>query len=260
MTTTDFLNLTNESSLLTRNIGVYSFDTVDSTNSEARRSVLTAKAKTPALFIANTQTGGRGRMGRSFFSPVGTGIYMTLALDVSGDKAADTVRLTAATAVAVSRAIKQVTGITIGIKWVNDLYLEGKKVCGILAESFSLGDRRYALIGVGINLSTKTFPNELCDVAGSICKTDGARRELALAVCREIYDAYQKNDRSFMDEYRALSVVLGKNVRFLVEGETHEGQAVEIDGDGALLVKTNGGEIKRLCSGEITLRLSEVEK
>ena len=186
---------------------------------------------------------------------------MTLALDVFADASADAVRLTAAAAVAVSRAIKQVTGITVGIKWVNDLYFNEKKVCGILAESFSCGDGRCALVGVGINLSTRDFPSGLRDVAGSLGGgSDGVRRELAVAVCREIYDLYEKKDRSFMDEYRVLSVVLGKRVRFFIGGEAFEGHAEDIDGDGALSVRTDGGEVKRLYSGEISLRSSEVEK
>ena len=261
MNTNDFLKIADEASLTERNINIHSFEVVDSTNSEAKRAVMSGKAKAPALFVANTQTSGRGRMGRSFFSPANTGIYMTLALDVTEDTAADTIKLTAATAVAVSRAIKQVTNITVGIKWVNDLYFMGKKVCGILAESFSADDKRYALVGVGINLSTQDFPNEICGIAGNLVGEAGElRRELAIAVCREIYDIYRQKDRGFTDEYRSLSVVLGKRVEFFADGEKRTGYAAHIDDGGALWISTDSGESIRLCSGEISLKLSEVDK
>lgn len=261
----DFLGIAGDSSLERRNIFLYSFDSVDSTNSLARRMILSGEAKAPALFVADGQTGGRGRMGRSFYSPSDTGIYMTLVFDVTDDMSASVMRMTSAVSVAVTDAIERVTGRSVGIKWVNDLYLDGKKICGILAESFFSGERRYAAVGVGINLSTKDFPEELTGIAGSLTD-DGEspfRRELTLAVCCEIFDIYEKikqGDLSYMEEYRRRSIVLGKRVDLTVDGVTRSGVAVFVDDEGALCVRCDDGRERKLCSGEISLRISEVER
>lgn len=261
----DFLGIEGDNSLDRRNICIYSFDSVDSTNSLARRMAMSGEAKAPALIIADGQTGGRGRMGRSFYSPSDTGIYMTLLFDVTEDISASVMRMTSAVSVAVSVAIENVTGRRVGIKWVNDLYLDGRKICGILAESFLSGNRRYAAVGVGINLCTKDFPEELAGIAGSLTdkKENLLRRELALATCCEIFDIYEKirqGDISYLQEYRRRSVVLGKRVNFVADGVTSTGVALSVGDDGALCVRCDDGSERYLCSGEITLRISEETK
>ena len=128
--------------------------TVDSTNTEARRRILSGESL-PQAILAEEQTAGRGRMGRSFYSPAGTGIYLSLCFEASGS---EILFLTTAAAVAVHRAIREVTGIVTDIKWVNDLYFRGRKVSGILAESFSVEEKRYVIRGVGVNLYTTEFP------------------------------------------------------------------------------------------------------
>ena len=263
MKSCDFLGIVNDAALAERKVSVYSFDCVDSTNSLARRMVLAGEISAVSLVIADGQTGGRGRMGRSFFSPADTGIYMTLVLDVTSDSSASVMRLTSAVSVAVSRAIESVTGKSVGIKWVNDLYLDGKKICGILAESFFAGERRYAIVGVGINLSTRDFPSELADIAGSLSDADGSafRKDLTLAVCCEMYDIYERirrGDFSYMEEYRLRSVVLGRRVTLVRDGVIDSGVAVSVDDEGALHVRCDDGSEKALRSGEISLRMSEV--
>ena len=258
--TNDFLELSSESLLIKRNINIYSFGCVDSTNSLARRMTVSGEAVAPSLFIADRQTDGRGRMGRSFFSPSGTGIYLSLVTDVTEYGLPEITRMTSASAVAVSRAIGKVTGGDVGIKWVNDLYFRERKVCGILAESFSVGDRRYAVVGVGINLSTSDFPPELRNIAGSL--TSGAdtalRRSLALETCIglcDIFAALADGDASYMSEYRARSIVIGKPVN-IISGEcTESGTVLSVEDDGSLKIRLDNGEERLLSSGEISLRL-----
>lgn len=197
-------------------------------------------------------------MGRSFFSPSGTGIYMSLAVDVTDCEVSSVTRMTSAAAVAVCRAIGKTVGIEPLIKWVNDLYLDGKKVCGILAESFFSDDRRIAVIGVGINLSTENFPEEIRNIAGSLGKYGGVRKELTVFVACELFDilsAVRLGDTSYMDEYRRRSCVLGKAVYFTADGVTRTGVAVAVENDGGLRVVLDDGSERVLSGGEISLRL-----
>ena len=228
--------------------------TVDSTNTDARRRVLGGE-QSPLLVLAEEQTCGRGRMGRSFYSPVNTGLYMSVAL--SADGYGSVVGTTSAAAVAVMRAIKEVYGIQTEIKWVNDLYLGEKKVCGILAESFSHNGIFYTVIGIGINLFTTDFPEELTDKAGSLMPLRGSKNALASKIYRNLYKLIcQLPDVSFMEDYRKYSCVLGKKVEFIQNGESFFGLAESISDDGALYVRLDNGEVRVLASGEISLRTS----
>jgi BirA family biotin operon repressor/biotin-[acetyl-CoA-carboxylase] ligase len=138
------------------------FESIDSTNTEARRRAASGKSA-PALIIANSQTAGRGRLGRSFYSPASTGLYMTAVFEASA-AFESTVLLTTAAAVSVARAIERLAGITVGIKWVNDLYLNDKKICGILCERS--GDN--VIIGIGVNVNQTAFPPEISQRATSV--------------------------------------------------------------------------------------------
>lgn len=231
------------------------YEEIDSTNSEAKRYAFCGGAA-PAAFLAEGQTAGRGRMGRSFYSPDGTGIYLSLLLPVAGELS-DAVLLTSAAAVATHRAILRVTGIETGIKWVNDLYVGDRKACGILAESFSVGDDRYVVLGVGVNLYTEDFPPELSEVAGSLLPTEGGlRNALAAELIRLLYAAFVDPDPSgWLDTYRDRSVCLGRAMTYTEQGVTREGVAEEIDGRGHLWVRREDGSRICLGSGEITLRM-----
>ena len=247
--------------LKSRGISSVCFSSVDSTNSAARRHAAEGGA-TPTLFVADSQSAGRGRMGRSFFSPAETGVYMTLLLDVTRDEPTSTVALTSAAAVAVVRAASAVTGADCLIKWVNDVYVGGRKACGILAESFGFGECRYACVGVGINLCTSDFPEELVDIAGALRRdaSQELRRELTVAVAAELFDIFEdvrRGDTSYMTEYRSRSMVLGKRVTFVRNGCVGEGIAVDIEDGGGLVVEADGGARTVLNSGEITLRVKE---
>ena len=153
-------------------IRIDAFELLDSTNTEAKRQAL-GGLSVPALIIADGQSAGRGRMGRSFYSPASQGLYMSLLVSAK-ESVSDSLRLTTAASVAVARSIEEICGISVGIKWVNDLYLNGRKICGILCESFSGEDgKRYTVIGVGLNLYTEEFPRDIKNTAAALMPERG---------------------------------------------------------------------------------------
>lgn len=252
-----FENICESEKLASRGILVAYADEIDSTNAEARRFAMGGRCDVPVLFVAKKQTAGRGRLGRSFYSPADTGLYMTLLLPI-GDLFSSTVGLTSAAAVAVLRGTDHLTGGRTQIKWVNDILLGGKKICGILAESFLENGRSYAAIGIGVNVRTEDFPEDIRQTAGSIGGIRADRADICERIVCELYDlcmGLERADRSFMEEYKARSAVLGKRVSFGSGEDMREGIAADIDGDGALLVTLDDGNRVTLNSGEITLRL-----
>ena len=235
-------------------------DETDSTSSEARRYALTG-GTAPALFIADSQSGGRGRVGRSFYSPSGTGIYMSLLLPMA-DSLADTLLMTSASAVAVRRAILRITGADVGIKWVNDLYLGDKKVCGILCELLS--EKKMMIVGVGINLYPSSFPEEISATAGSLLASGGdddLRHALAAGVAEELLAiSTELSDGRFMEEYKAHSTILGRELTYTENGVSRKGTAIDVDSRGRLYVLAPDGQTNILSSGEISVRLDSYRK
>lgn len=238
--------------------------TVDSTNIELKRRSLDG-GEHGFVLLSEEQTRGKGRLGRSFYSPPGTGIYMSILLrpEFSGS---DTVLVTTAAAVAVCRAISDVLGLDTQIKWVNDVYFGEKKICGILTEAVSdceIGKVDSVIVGIGINYRTEEFPEELKERAGSVGAGSRVPRNLvAAAVVNEFFKIYENlMEREFMDEYRSRSNVLGREVRFLEQGVWYTAKAVDLDADGGLVVEYDSveeGRVRRtLHTGEITLRVRE---
>lgn len=228
------------------------FSSIDSTNAEARRR-FTDGCQSPTLFLAEEQTAGRGRLGRSFHSPR-AGIYLSLLYPIScGLPSA--VGVTCAASVAVTRAIRRTVGAETRIKWVNDLYRNGRKVCGILTEAVTMGERTALIVGIGVNLRPTDFPAALADVAGSLEDSVTPREVVVDAIVTELLP-YLRNpdDKGWLEDYRSHSAVLGRQVSFLRDGSTQTGTAVAIDGEGGLVVETDQGETT-LRTGEITLRL-----
>lgn len=240
-----------------KDVRISLFEDLDSTNEEARRQAQSGMS-VPALIIADTQSAGRGRLGRSFYSPAKTGLYMSLLLRAK-ESFADNVQLTAAAAVATARSIETLCGVQTKIKWVNDLYLGSKKVCGILCESFSCSDGdRYVVIGIGINLSTEDFPDELGNKATSLMQKRLRRDALAADIARRMIDYHTTPMHAEMiDYYRAHSSVLGKKVSFAEGGECYCGVAESIDEVGRLTVILADKSTKILSSGEISLKIDE---
>ena len=240
-------------------VELFYYRLTDSTNKRAREYSSDAPTL-PALFLSDGQTEGRGRMGRSFFSPDYTGLYMTLLIDAPGHRSFTL--LTSVAAVAVRDAVSRIFGVETGIKWVNDIYLGSKKIAGILAESFVWGEKRYVAIGVGVNLTTRDFPAELVDKAGAILdfdmeqeELDAVRFGLAFEITRGILDMLKDQTGSHIDRYRQYSCVIGKRVSFVSGDSQLEGVALDIGKDGELEVLLDSGERRVLSSGEISLRL-----
>lgn len=237
--------------------------TLDSTNEEIKRRILDGAAHGLTM-LAEQQTKGKGRLGRNFYSPAGTGIYMSILIkpELEGS---DAVLITTATSVAVCRGIRKVLGLEPQIKWVNDIYLRDKKICGILTEAisdFEMGKIDSIIVGIGINYSTDDFPEELRERAGSLgAENHVPRNELVAAVLNEFWEIYNDiTGREFMEEYRRRSNVIGKEVRFLEKDVWQEAKALDIDEDGGLVVEyadSDGKRVKRtLHTGEITLRIN----
>lgn len=226
-----------------------------STNTDLRRMAEEGAPEGTTL-IALSQSGGRGRRGRCFHSPEG-GLYLSTLLRPCANAPVEAV--TSCAAVAAARAIERVCDIEVGIKWVNDLYVRGRKVCGILAEGGFAPDGQiaYILLGFGVNVAPCEMPAELKDIATSLgneCDPP-AIDDLAAALLEEWEHAYDTlSHGSFWEESRRRSIVLGREVTVMRGEETFLATAVAITNEGHLLVRTPDGE-RELSSGEVSLRL-----
>ncbi len=234
------------------------FSELDSTNTYLKRLAEDGE-KEGKIIIAFSQTAGRGRMGRSFHSPDGTGLYMSILLRPVYS-ATEISLITPAAAVAAAEAIEEISGKTAGIKWVNDIFIDSLKVCGILTEASFKGSKAdYAIVGAGFNISAPEggFPRELFKIAGSIFErapqTD-IRKKLALSFSEKLF-FYYKNlpERSFLEGYISRSTVLGKEVTVMSE-PSYIAKVTEIDRDCRLILEKENGETVRLGAGEISIR------
>ncbi|MEG0615664.1 MAG: biotin--[acetyl-CoA-carboxylase] ligase [Oscillospiraceae bacterium] len=235
------------------------FKAVDSTNNSAKIAAQNG-AKEGAVVLSESQSAGKGRLGRNFFSPVGTGIFMSIVLRPKFS-AENATLITSCAAVAVARAIENLTGLDVKIKWVNDIFIGGKKVCGILTEAgvnFEGGTLDYAVLGIGINVLTAEFPEELRDVATSILLENGApisRSRLAAEILNVFEPLYiNLLDKKFMEEYVSRSNLIGKELTVFCGESSYKAVAIGIDGDARLIVRNNGGEEIALSSGEVSVR------
>ena len=219
-------------------IPVRTFETLDSTSDECRR--VFAQGAERCLVIARQQTGGRGRSGKQFFSPAG-GLYMSLLLPMPEDAALLTCRAAAVTA----QAIETVTGISCGIKWVNDLYLHGRKVCGILAEALPGS----VILGIGVNLEPSPLPPELESIVGFL-----GCREYREALAAEIAAGLlQAPAGDFMEEYRRRSIVIGRTVECRAGIRVFPARVLGIDDEGGLAVLSSAGR-ETLRFGEVAIK------
>ena len=228
-------------------------ESVDSTNTALR------DAPHGTVLIAGHQTGGRGRMGRSFHSPAGKGLYLSVLLRPRC-KAAELMHLTCAAAVAAARAVP----IACGIKWTNDLVVGSKKLGGILTE-LSLnpdGTVKWAIIGIGINRahSLEDFPEELRSMATSIALETAnppTGPQLAASVIlslKQMWDSLLSGKEEMLREYRSRCVTLGKEISLVRGEEIRHGTALDVDGEGALLVRFPDGHVEPVSSGEVSIR------
>ena len=240
---------------------IYWFETIDSTNTRAKE-MAAAGAPHGTVLIADQQTGGRGRMGRSFHSPAGSGIYLSVILrpECPANKL---MHLTCATAVAAVEGIENATGLRPGIKWINDLVVGKKKLGGILTE-LSVGNNGivdYAIVGIGINCTQQRsdFPEDIRSIATSLlqCTAKNIDREFVIAniltsfsnICNNLQDISQ-----ILAEYRKNCITLGQEISLVRGDEIRYGTALDTDEAGALIVRFADGHIEAVNSGEVSIR------
>lgn len=231
--------------------------TVDSTNTYAKKLAIEGTAH-GTLVVAEEQTAGRGRYGKSFFSPKSAGLYMSIVLRPGSDLAAAQM-VTVAAAVSVCEAVEGLTGLSPQIKWVNDVFLGDKKLCGILSEAgtdFESGGIDYIIVGIGVNCTTlsEDFPPELRGIASSLDCEGLVRNEL----CSRIYDALMTSfphlgEGELIEKYRARSMMPGRHISFVYQGESLGGVAQSICDNGNLTVKCDNGKLLTLVGGEVSL-------
>lgn len=239
------------------------YKTVESTNIVARGMAMNG-ADSGTVVIAEEQTSGYGRNGKSFFSPYGTGIYMSIILNLKKEKKIfNSSFITTAAAMAVSKSIEEISNENTQIKWVNDVFINGKKVCGILTEgafSFEDGKLDYAVIGIGINVNfpKNGFPEEINNIAVSINKMQNNKdiRNILIAKILEKMYEYYFNNVAFYDEYKKRSFLIGKKVSLNIDNEEHIVKVLDIDKTFALVAEFQDGKIDRIVSGSVNHRVS----
>lgn len=248
-------------------------DEIDSTNEEAKRRIANGQ-KEDFVLVARMQTAGKGRKGRCFYSPLDTGIYLTYT-HFTEESIEASLKTTVATSVIVKNSIKEATGLDCGIKWVNDLYLNGKKVCGILCECILKNtydnDKNALIIGIGINLTTSDYPEELSNKAGPVISyndtvvssehvlffediSQDIRNDIVSYIIDGLYLFFSDKDYDFIDDYRNSSIVLGKRVELSdASGIYAKGFVKDILDNGELLLLDENNQEKVIDSGEISL-------
>lgn len=238
------------------------FEKTSSTNDVIHRFAKEGHSEGLVVF-AESQTGGRGRHGRSWHSPPKRGLWFSILLRPDIDTLSAP-RLTTLTTVAIARALMNITGLKLQVKWPNDILCQGKKVCGILVELSTQGEKiQYANVGIGINvnLKRKEFPAELLDIATSLEAEAGSsfsRPALAAEVLHQLNQFYvliQNDDFSYVHaQWLELDCTLGQPITIKwTDGRKLRGIASNLDPDGALLVRTDDGMMERITAGEVSL-------
>lgn len=245
-----------------KKINIYYSDEIDSTNNKAKK-LGEQGALHGSLVIADSQTGGRGRRGRSFLCPNGVGIWMSLLLrpNVSPDRAP---MLTIVTAMSVARALKNITQCeNIQIKWPNDIVMNGKKICGILTEmSSEIECVNYVVIGVGINVNTPVFPKELETSATSIFIESGTKYKRAAIVVEflrcfeDCYNQFLKTNNlaMIMNDYNSMLISMDKEVYIIENNDKKVRVSKGIDEIGRLIVYDEQSNEERIIAGEVSVR------
>ncbi|MFI3164066.1 MAG: biotin--[acetyl-CoA-carboxylase] ligase [Bacillota bacterium] len=223
------------------------FDSITSTNTYAK----TNPKEGLHLICASEQTAGRGRRGNSFYSPKDTGVYFTMAF---APKSGETNTFTLAAAIAVSETLTKMSGRDTKIKWVNDIFCENRKVCGILTEGifdFESGELSSVIVGIGINIETEDFPDEIKTKAGSV-GVSIRKNQLIANITTTFFEILALSKEQIVEKYTNLSLVLGKTITFTQNGETITAKAKSFNLEGNLVCQTSGEEIV-LKAGEISI-------
>ena len=231
------------------------YELTDSTNTRAREYAREYKEnREPVIFIAEGQSAGRGRRGRSFVSNSGAGIYMSV-LTYPDEKGANATTTTAKAAVILARAIESLCDCKIDVKWVNDLYLGGKKLSGILTEGEmdERGNLLCQVVGMGINVYKNAISEEISDIATSLEGELGRAPDRSVLVARIIYELLSCPTDVY-EEYKARSLVIGREVTVIKLNESYTAKVLDIDKDYALIIDLDG-KTERLFTGEISLKI-----
>ncbi|MGL6100522.1 MAG: biotin--[acetyl-CoA-carboxylase] ligase [Fusobacteriaceae bacterium] len=238
---------------------IHIFKEIDSTNNEAKKMAING-ATHGTVVLAEKQTKGRGRRGnKEFYSPANSGIYMSVILRPNLSME-DITLITTATSVAICRAIENLLKLNPKIKWINDIYLNDKKVCGILTEGvtdFETGTIETVILGVGINFNTDDFPEEIKEKAGSLTNQKipkVSRNRLIAEILKEIFKIMETiQDRKYLAEYREKSWIIGDMIEVITSEERYRAKAIDIMDDGALQIEREDGRVENLISGEISI-------
>ena len=250
--------------LHTPGIAVEFHQSIDSTNTRAK-ALGAAGCPHKTLVVASAQTAGKGRQGRSFFSPPGTGVYFSLVIRPSFSLE-DVSHITSYAAVCVARALEQVYGASTQIKWVNDVFCNGSKCCGILTEASlcaETGQTDYVVVGIGINVSAPAegFPSEVAGVAGGLdARKDGASRaQLVARVVDLFFEDYERiPQRPHLEEYRKRSLLDGRKVRVYEGRSEYDACVLGINDDFTLRVRLADGTEHALTAGEVHIPSSQL--
>ncbi|MDD2495463.1 MAG: biotin--[acetyl-CoA-carboxylase] ligase [Tissierellia bacterium] len=246
----------------TKKLKIEVFKTLESTNTLLKN--IAAKGEDEGkVIIAEEQTSGRGRFGRTFYSPANTGIYMSILLKPNFS-AQESLYVTTSAAVAVAEAIEKVSGCEAKIKWVNDIYCNDKKVCGILTEaSFNIenGMLDYVVLGIGLNVINpkEDFPDDIKNIASSIFNvetyTGGLRIKLVADILNNFWYYYENiKERTFLKKYKKRSLIIGKEINVISSSRSKKAFVLDIDDECRLIVKWEDGSIEAISSGEVSIR------
>lgn len=251
----DILSSQSISYYLDRDIEIQTYKTIDSTNTKMKELAVTSD-KDCLVIVAEEQTAGRGRFSRSFYSPAKTGIYMSVMMKRQ-ESFEDATLITIHSAVAVTRAIKKLYDLDTEIKWVNDIYYQGKKICGILTEAisdFESGMIEAIIIGIGINVSTSedSFLDELKDIATSLGIEKPNRNQFIGEILNQLFAVVNEDFMIVLDEYRRKSCVLNKEIEFDKNGQKFKGYVKDINELGNLVVDCNDSQ-QVLSFGEVRI-------
>jgi BirA family biotin operon repressor/biotin-[acetyl-CoA-carboxylase] ligase len=245
--------------LADKNAEIHVHDVLESTNKSAKEKALSG-AKHGTVIIAEQQTAGKGRYGRSFHSPPGSGLYVSLILHPAQLKFTTPTLITAFAAVSVCEAIEAVSCKKPQIKWVNDVFINGRKICGILTEAvtdFESGGTQWVVVGIGINFTSADFPEELREIAGAVFEGEDKPQVTRNRLCAELINrmASPENQGKMLEKYKQRMFMLGSRISVISAAETYEAVAVDIDESGRLIIRKDNGEILPLSSGEISVKV-----
>ena len=251
---------------------IYVFDVIDSTNTHAKKLITEQLSpKHGTIILAEKQTEGRGRLGRTFYSPSQSGIYMSIIYNINN---LDPMLITALSAVAITNAIQEVYSIQASIKWVNDIFVDGKKVCGILTEGIINQKEKKidtVIIGIGINVyvNNEGFPQDLHNIAGSLSQNNtiihspefykSSRNLLCASILNNVFSVLSCKDSelgSYLEQYKTRSFIIGKDVNVIQGHENFKARVLDITKEAHLLVQKEDGSKTELFSGEVSIRIS----